>query len=72
MYHMAESQKRRPLNMPAPYLRGIWLEECLVPDAAAYPFCLPLFQRDFELHFDHSITIAVGENGTANPRFWRQ
>jgi len=50
--------------MPAPYLRGIWLDKSLVPDAAAYPFCLPLFQKDFELNFDHSITIVVGENGT--------
>jgi predicted ATPase len=50
--------------MPAPYLRGIWIDRSLVPDAAAYPFCLPLFQNDFELDFDRSITIVVGENGT--------
>jgi predicted ATPase len=50
--------------MPAPYLRGIWLDKSLVPDAAAHPFCLPLFTKDFELHFDHAITIVVGENGT--------
>jgi predicted ATPase len=35
-----------------------------VPDAEAYPFCLPLFQKDFELGFDRAITIVVGENGT--------
>jgi hypothetical protein len=57
------SRQRRPLNMPAPYLRGIWLEK--VPGTRRwYPFCLPLFQRDFELNFDHSITIVMGENGT--------
>jgi predicted ATPase len=58
------SRKRRPLNMPAPYLRRIRLDRSLVPDAAAYPFCLPLFQKEFELGFDHAITIMVGENGT--------
>ena len=31
---------------------------------AAYPFCLPFLQRDFELDFEHAITIIVGENGT--------
>jgi predicted ATPase len=58
------SRKRRPLNMPAPYLRGIWLDRSQVLDAAAYPFCLPLFAGDFALDFDHAITIVVGENGT--------
>src|SRR5262245_32051706 len=61
---VAMRRKRRPLNLPAPYLRRIWLDKSLVPDPATYPFCLPLFQRDFELNFDHSITIVVGENGT--------
>jgi energy-coupling factor transporter ATP-binding protein EcfA2 len=50
--------------MPAPYLRGIWLDKSLVPDAAAYPFCLPLFAKDFELGFDRAITVVAGENGT--------
>jgi predicted ATPase len=50
--------------MPAPYLRAVWLDRSLVPDAGAYPFCLPLFQKEFELGFDHAITIVVGENGT--------
>jgi predicted ATPase len=29
----------------------------------AHPFCLPFLQNDFELSFDRSITIIVGENG---------
>src|SRR6516225_8765265 len=58
------SRKWRPLNMPAPYLRSIWLDRSRVPDAAAYPFCLPLFAQDFELDFDRAITVIVGENGT--------
>ena len=33
-------------------------------DPAAYPFCLPFLARDFELGFDRTITIIVGENGT--------
>jgi predicted ATPase len=50
--------------MPAPYLRWIWLETSRVADRAAYPFCLPFLHDDFELSFDRSITIVVGENGT--------
>jgi predicted ATPase len=50
--------------MPAPYLRRIWLETSRVADRAAYPFCLPFLHDDFELSFDRSITIVVGENGT--------
>ena len=54
----------RPINMPAPYLRRIWLDTSLVANVEAYPFCLPFLQRGFELEFDHAITIIVGENGT--------
>jgi predicted ATPase len=50
--------------MPARYLRRIWLETSRVADRAAYPFCLPFLHDDFELSFDRSITIVVGENGT--------
>ena len=58
------SRKRRPINLPAPYLKRIWLDKSRVPDASAYPFCLPLFRSEFELAFEQSITIIVGENGT--------
>ncbi len=58
------SRRHRPVNLPAPYLRRIWLDKALVPDASAYPFCLPLFRPDFALSFVRSITIIVGENGT--------
>ncbi|MDB5605574.1 MAG: ATP-binding protein [Bradyrhizobium sp.] len=50
--------------MPAPYLRRLWLDPSRVADSKAYPFCLPFLQDDFELSFDRSITIIVGENGT--------
>ena len=50
--------------MPAPYLRRIWLDPSRIDDRAAYPFCLPFLQDDFDLNFDRSITIIVGENGT--------
>ena len=50
--------------MPAPYLRRLWLDPSRVADRAAYPFCLPFLQDDFELSFDRPITIIVGENGT--------
>jgi predicted ATPase len=50
--------------MPAPYLRRIWLDPSRIDDRAAYPFCLPFLQDEFELSFDRSITIIAGENGT--------
>src|SRR4029450_7024066 len=61
--HMA-SRRNRPINLPAPYLKRIWLEPSRVPQREAYPFCLPLLRDDFELSFDKAITIIVGENGT--------
>lgn len=59
---MAKRQNK-PLNMPAPYLRRVWLDASLVPDKSAYPFCLPLFNDGFELDFSAPITIFMGENG---------
>src|SRR5688572_25795567 len=55
--------RRRPINLRAPYLRRVWLEESRVPDPAKYPFCLP-FLRGLDLHIDRAVTIIVGENGT--------
>jgi predicted ATPase len=54
----------RTINLPAPYLRRVWLEPSQVRDREAYPFCLPIFAEAFELSFDSPITIIVGENGT--------
>src|SRR2546423_6460539 len=58
------SRRNRTIDMPAAYLRRIWLEPLRIEDRAAYPFCLPFLLDDFELSFDRSITIIVGENGT--------
>src|SRR6266446_10396080 len=58
------SKRNRTIRMPAPYLRRIWLEPSRIDDREAYPFCLPFLHDDFELSFDQSITIIVGENGT--------
>jgi predicted ATPase len=58
------SRRNRTINMPAPYLRRVWLDPSRIPDRNAYPFCLPLLTDDFELCFERSITIIVGENGT--------
>jgi predicted ATPase len=58
------SKRSRTLNMPAPYLRRVWLEPSRVANPAAYPFCLPFLLKDFDLSFDRAITIIVGENGT--------
>jgi predicted ATPase len=58
------SRRNRTINMPAPYLRRVWLDPSLVTDRAAYPFCLPFLRDAFELDFDRPITIIAGENGT--------
>ncbi|MEO6840949.1 MAG: AAA family ATPase [Bradyrhizobium sp.] len=59
------SRKRtRTINLPAPYLRRVWLDPARVSDPQAYPFCLPFLRDEFELSFDRAITIIVGENGT--------
>jgi predicted ATPase len=58
------SRRNRKIDMPAPYLRRIWLDPSRIGDRAAYPFCLPFLQDDFDLNFDRSITIIAGENGT--------
>jgi predicted ATPase len=54
----------RPINLPAPYLKRIWLDPSRITNREAYPFCLPVLRDDFELSFDRAITIIVGENGT--------
>jgi hypothetical protein len=58
------AKRNKPINMPAPYLRRVWLDPSDIADRAAYPFCLPFLQDEFELSFDRPITIIVGENGT--------
>jgi predicted ATPase len=63
------SRRNRTINLPAPYLRRVWLDPARIADRAAYPFCLPFLHDDFELSFDRSITIIVGENGTGKSTF---
>ena len=58
------ARRNKPINLPAPYLKRVWLEPSRVTDREAYPFCLPLLRDDFELSFDKAFTIIVGENGT--------
>jgi predicted ATPase len=58
------SRRNRPINLPAPYLKRVWLDPSKITDREAYPFCLPLLRDDFEMSFDKAITIIVGENGT--------
>ena len=60
---------KRNIRLPAPYLRRVWLDPSGIANRAAYPFCLPFLQDDFELSFDRSITIIVGENGTGKSTF---
>ena len=58
------SRRNRTIDMPAPYLRRLWLDPTRIDDRKAYPFCLPFLHDDFELSLDRPITIIVGENGT--------
>jgi predicted ATPase len=58
------SRKKRDINLPAPYLKRLWLDPARVPDREAYPFCLPFLHDDFSLTFDRAVTIIAGENGT--------
>jgi predicted ATPase len=58
------TRKNRTINMPAPYLRRVWLEPERVNDTQAYPFCLPFLRDGLDLSFERAITILVGENGT--------
>ena len=58
------ARRNRDINLPAPYLKRLWLDPSCVPDPEAYPFCLPFLKADFELNFESAITIIVGENGT--------
>jgi predicted ATPase len=56
--------RKRAINLPAPYLRRLWLDPARIAARAAYPYCLPFLKGDFELRFVRAITIIVGENGT--------
>jgi predicted ATPase len=58
------ARRARDINLPAPYLRRLWLDPARIKNRAAYPFCLPFLGDDFELNFERAITIIVGENGT--------
>jgi predicted ATPase len=58
------ARRHRTINLPAPYLRRVWLDPARIANRDAYPFVLPLLRDDFELSFDKAITIIVGENGT--------
>ncbi len=60
---------KRNIRLAAPYLKRVWLDPSRIADRAAYPFCLPFLQDDFELSFDRPITIIVGENGTGKSTF---
>ncbi|HVX76544.1 MAG TPA: AAA family ATPase [Bradyrhizobium sp.] len=57
-------RRAREINLPAPYLKRLWLDPTRIQDRKAYPFCLPFLSDDFELNFEGAITIIVGENGT--------
>lgn len=60
---MAKRARNIGVKMPAPYLLRVWLDQNRVPDAGAYPFCIPLLRDGLEVEFTEPVTIFVGENG---------
>ncbi len=60
---MARKHKRI-VNLPAPYLKRVWLDLERVAKPEAYPFCLPFLRDGLDLCFEEAITIIVGENGS--------
>src|SRR5437899_3813490 len=58
------ARKYRQTKLPPPFLKRVWLDLDQVEEPDAYPFCLAFLRSGFELSFDQSITIIVGENGT--------
>src|ERR1700759_3136005 len=58
------AKRNRDINLPAPYLKRLWLDASRVDDREPYPFCLPFLHDEFSLSFDRAVTIIVGENGT--------
>jgi len=60
---MSAMRKSKTTNLPAPYLKRLWVRE----DGSLgeqYPFNLPWLHKDFVLDFTTPVTIVVGENGT--------
>src|ERR1700758_2510665 len=57
------AKQKREINLPAPYLKRVWLDPESIYDREAYPYCLPFLGDDFELRFERAMTIIVGENG---------
>jgi len=50
--------------LTAPFLKRISLDEAKI-ESGVFPFgALPYLTEDFELGFDHAVTIIVGENGS--------
>ena len=66
------SRRNRPISLPAPYLKRIWLEPSRIANREAYPFCLPLLHDDFELSFDQARSrSSSARTGPANRRCWK-
>ncbi|MHA6731538.1 AAA family ATPase [Devosia sp. A369] len=58
-------RKAKPTNLPAPFLRSLWLRDDAIGAEPQYPFNLPFLQDPaFELAFNTPVTIIVGENGS--------
>lgn len=57
------ARRRTDTKLRPPFLKRVWLDPSRVDDPDAYPFCLPFLADGFELDFEQSVTVIVGENG---------
>jgi predicted ATPase len=57
------ARRRNAIQLNPPYLKRIWLDYESLENETSYPFSLNIFRKDFELTFEKTITIIVGENG---------
>ncbi|MFQ6552984.1 AAA family ATPase [Aestuariibius insulae] len=57
------ARRRKPISLPAPFLRRLSVLEDVLEARSGYPFTLPWLSAEFELEFETPVTILVGENG---------
>lgn len=58
------ARRRKDTNLPAPFLRSLYVNEDALVGKSGYPFNLSWLNANFEMEFSAPVTILVGENGT--------
>lgn len=57
------AKRARNTNLPAPFLKRVWVRPDALPFPHEYPFDVPWLSDDFELEFEAPVTVFCGENG---------